>query len=162
MQRRKLRSPHRRPRPNANSTANQLTPNLMKFQRAAEKRSLSVSGWTRKAKSSIPSIVWSLRKMGQLVPKPAHLARQVCLPLIQMRGHRIPGDRSNNGVGSGGLDNSGAKNGESGDHHNQPGAAGANNLPLPRGSSCQAEHLRTETNGRLGTDTTFTTPQAEA
>jgi hypothetical protein len=38
----------------------------------------------------------------------------------------IPGERSsnNNGVGSGGLDNRGAKKGESGDRHNRPGAAG--------------------------------------
>src|SRR5262249_47669308 len=121
----------------------------MKLQRAGERRSPSVSGWTRKAKSSIPSIVWSLRKRGtpsmtketaQLVRKPAHLARQVRLSLTQMGGHRIPGERSNNGVGSGGLDNRGAKNGESGERHNQPGAAGANNPPLPRGASC---HVKT-------------------
>src|SRR6516225_8429099 len=114
----------------------------MKLQRAAERGSLSVSGWGRKAKSSIPSIVSSLRKRGmpsvtqktaQLVRTPAHLARQVPLSLIQMRGHRSPGECSNNGVGSGGLDNRGAENSESGDQHNQPGAAGGNNLPLPRG-----------------------------
>jgi hypothetical protein len=39
-------------------------------------------------------------------------------------GHGIPGERSNNGVGSGGQDNSSAKNGESREHHSRPGAAG--------------------------------------
>ena len=80
-------------------------------------------------------------RTAQLVRKRVHLARQVLLPLIQMRGHRIPGARSNNGVGSGGLDNSGAENGESGNQHNQPGATGANNLPLPRGASCHVKQL---------------------
>ena len=140
MPHRKPRSRRRRRRPKASSHANQLTPNLMKLQRAAERRSLSVSGWTRKARSSIPSIVWSLWKRGtqsvtekttQLVTKLIHIAGQVRLSQTQMRGHTIPGERSNNGVGRG-LDNNGAKNGESGDHHSQPGAAGANNLPLPR------------------------------
>src|SRR5215471_14605702 len=115
----------------------------MKLQRAAERRSPSVSAWTREAKSSIPSIVWSLRKRGmpsvsqktaQLVRTLAHLARQVRLLLTQMRGHRIPGEHGNNGVGSGGLDNSGAKNGENGDHRNRPGAAGAS-LTAPTPSS---------------------------
>src|SRR5262245_24480030 len=65
-------------------------------------------------------------RTAQLVRKRAHLARQVRLSLTQMRGHRIPERSNNNGVGSGGLDNRGAKNGESGDHRNQPGAAGVN------------------------------------
>jgi hypothetical protein len=73
-------------------------------------------------------------KTTRLVTKLIHIVGQVRLSQTQMRGHRIPGERSNNGVGSGGLDNNGAKNGESGDHHSQPGAAGANKLPLPRGS----------------------------
>ena len=76
---------------------------------------------------------WVTEKTAQLIRRPAHLAGQVSLPLTQMRGHRIPGECSNNGVGSGGPDNSGAKNGESGDHHSQPGAAGANNLPFAAG-----------------------------
>src|SRR5262245_44193797 len=78
----------------------------------------------------------AIEKTAQFVRKPTHLASQARLLLTEMCGQRIPGERSNNGVGSGGLDNSGAKNGESGDHHNQPGAAGANNPPLPRGASC--------------------------
>jgi hypothetical protein len=41
-----------------------------------------------------------------------------------MRGHSR-GERSNNGVGSGEQVNSGAKNGESDEHHNRAGAAGA-------------------------------------
>jgi len=76
-------------------------------------------------KRGMPS---ATKKTANLVRQPAHRAGQVRLSLTQMRGHRIPGERSNNGVGSGGLDNNGAKNGESGDHHSQPGAAGANNL----------------------------------
>src|SRR5215831_6091727 len=74
----------------------------------------------------MPSVT---ERTAQLVRKRAYLARQVRPSLTQMRGHRIPGERSNNGVGSGGLDNSGAENSESGDQHNQPGVAGANNLP---------------------------------
>ena len=54
--------------------------------------------------------------------KAANALRQPLTPA--MHGHGIPGKRSNNGVGSGGLDNSGAKNGESREHHSRPGAAG--------------------------------------
>ena len=79
----------------------------------------------------MPSVT---KKTAQLVRKPAHLAELVRLPLTQLHCHRLHGRRSNNGVGSGGQDNSGAKNGESGDHHSQPGATGANNPPLPRGA----------------------------
>src|SRR6516225_2227023 len=70
----------------------------------------------------MPSVT---ERTAQLLRKRAHLARQVRPSLTQMRGHRTPGERSNNGVGSGGLDNSGAKNDESGEHHNRAGAAGA-------------------------------------
>ena len=84
----------------------------------------------------MPSVT---ERTAQLVRKRAYLAGQVRPSLTQMRGHRIPGERSNNGVGSGGLDNSGAENGESGDQHNQPGAIGANNMPLPRGASCHVK-----------------------
>jgi hypothetical protein len=47
----------------------------------------------------------------QLVKQPAHLALLPLRPIIQ--GHGIPGERSNNGVGSRGLDNPGATTGES-------------------------------------------------
>jgi hypothetical protein len=58
----------------------------------------------------------SIEQVAQLLKQPAHPARQLLTP--------IPGERSNHGVGSGGLDNRGTKNGESGEHHNRPGAAG--------------------------------------
>jgi hypothetical protein len=130
--------PHLRPRrrrPKAIWRANHRPIlNSVKRKSGAEKHSPNASEWIGKAKSSIPSIVWSLRKREMLsvterTAQLAHLARQVRPSLTQMRGHRIPGERSNNGVGSGGLDNSGAENSESGDQHNQPGVAGANNLP---------------------------------
>ena len=66
------------------------------------------------------------KKKAQLVRKPAYLI--VHPSLIQMRGHRIPGERSNNRVGSGGLDHSGAKNGENGERNNQRGVAGDKKL----------------------------------
>ena len=101
-----------------------------------ERRSPSVCGWMRKARSSILSIAWSLRKRDRQCPiertaqpeeKSAHL--RMLLSLTPTRGHRIPGERSNNGVvGSGGLDNSGAKNGEKGERNSQRGVAGAKNL----------------------------------
>jgi len=72
----------------------------------------------------------AIKKTANVIRQPAHRATRVRLSLLLMRGHRIPGERSNNGVGNGGLDNNGAKNGESGDHHSQPGTAGANNLPF--------------------------------
>jgi len=56
------------------------------------------------------------------MPGAAHLTRPPLASII--RGHGILGERSNNGVGSGGLDNSQAENGESGERHNRPGAAG--------------------------------------
>jgi hypothetical protein len=55
----------------------------------------------------------AIEQVAQLLKQPAHLARPPLTPII--RGHAIPGERSNNGVGSGGLDNSGATTGESGD-----------------------------------------------
>ena len=66
----------------------------------------------------------SIEQVAQLLMQPAQPARPLLTPII--RGHVIPGERSsnNNGVGSGGLDNRGPKNGESGEHHNRPGAAG--------------------------------------
>jgi hypothetical protein len=66
----------------------------------------------------------TIEQAAQLQKQPGHLARLPLTPII--RGHGILGERSsnNNGVGSGGLDNRGAKNGESGDRHNRPGAAG--------------------------------------
>ena len=58
----------------------------------------------------------TIGKTAQLVKQPARLATGVHQPLTPaMRGHSNPGERSNNGVGSRGLDNSGAMNGESGD-----------------------------------------------
>ena len=42
-----------------------------------------------------------------------------------MRGHNTPGDRSNNGAGSRGLDNSGATTGESGSRAGRAGLIGA-------------------------------------
>src|SRR5215467_2885966 len=49
------------------------------------------------------------------MPGAAHLARSALNPII--RGHGILGEHSNNGVGSGGLDNSRAENGKSGERH---------------------------------------------
>jgi len=67
----------------------------------------------------------AIGKTARLVKQPTRLATRVRQPLTPaMHGHVIPGKRSNNGVGSGGLDNSGAKNGESREHHSRPGAAG--------------------------------------
>src|SRR5262249_16662527 len=132
---RKPRLPRRRPRPNASSRASQSILSPAKREAGAEKPSRNASEWIAKARSLIPGIVWSLtkrempsviQKTGQLARKPPHLGGQVCLLLTEMQGHRIPGERSNNGVGNGGPDNSGAKTGESGDHHNQAGAAGTN------------------------------------
>ena len=58
----------------------------------------------------------AIEQTAQLVKQPARLATGVRLPLTPiMRGHSNPGERSNNGVGSRGLDNNGAKSGESGD-----------------------------------------------
>src|SRR5262249_47127964 len=54
------------------------------------------------------------------MPGAAHLARPALHPII--RGHGILGERSNNGVGSGGLDNNRAENGKSGER--QTGAVG--------------------------------------
>jgi len=96
-----------------------------------ERRSPSVFAWMRKARSSILSIAWSLRKKDRQSPlertaqlgKSAHL--RIRLTLTPTRGPRIHGERSNNGVvGNGGLDNSGAKNGENGERNNQRGVAG--------------------------------------
>src|SRR5262245_29655578 len=137
MSRRRRHSPRRHQRPSASSRANQLPLNLMKLRRPVERRSLerrspSVCGWMRKARSSILSIAWSLRKRDRQRPiertaqsqeKSAHL--RMLLSPTQTRGHRTPGERSNNGVvGSGGLDNSDAKNREKGERNNQRGAAG--------------------------------------
>ena len=64
----------------------------------------------------------TIEQVAQLQKQPAHLAHLPLTPII--RGHAIPGERSNNnGVGSGGRDNRGAKNGASGERHNRPGAA---------------------------------------
>ena len=49
------------------------------------------------------------------MPGAAHLARPALNPII--RGHGILGECSNNGVGSGGLDNNRAENGKSGERH---------------------------------------------
>src|SRR5215510_14358880 len=86
----------------------------------------------RKARFLILSIGCSLRKRdrqspiertAQLEEKSAHLEMRLCL--TPTRGPRIHGERSNNGVvGNGGLDNSGAKNGENGERNNQRGVAG--------------------------------------
>src|SRR5262245_17370392 len=58
----------------------------------------------------------AIEKTARFVDKPAHLGTGVHLPLTPiMGGHGNPGQRSNNGVRSGDLDNSGAMNGESGD-----------------------------------------------
>src|SRR5262249_9450738 len=57
----------------------------------------------------------TIEKTARFVKQPARLATGVCQPLTPaMRGHNTPGDRSNNGAGSRGLDNSGAMTGESG------------------------------------------------
>src|SRR5215468_6757885 len=56
-----------------------------------------------------------IEKMARFAKQPARLATGVRQPPTPaMRGHSNPGERNNNGVGSRGLDNSGAKNGESG------------------------------------------------
>src|SRR5262245_18508638 len=109
-------------------------------RRSLERRSPSVCGWMRKARSSLLSIACSLRKRDRQSPiertaqpqeKSAHL--RMLLSLTPTRGHRIPGERSNNGVvGSGGLHTSGAKNREIGERNSQRGVAGANYLVLPR------------------------------
>ena len=49
------------------------------------------------------------------MPGAAHLARPALSPII--RGHGILGERSNSGVGSGGLDNNRRENGKSGERH---------------------------------------------
>jgi hypothetical protein len=67
----------------------------------------------------------AIGKTALLAKQPTRLATGVRQPLTPaMHGHGIPGERSNNGVGSGGQDNSSAKNGESREHHSRPGAAG--------------------------------------
>src|SRR6516225_8525781 len=53
--------------------------------------------------------------MPSAIGKTAHLVTGVRQPPTPaMRGHNTPGDSSNNGAGSRGLDNSGARSGESG------------------------------------------------
>jgi hypothetical protein len=60
--------------------------------------------------------------MPNAIGETGQLQKQPAAPII--RGHGIHGERSNNnGVGSWGLDNRGAKNG-SGEDHNRLGAAG--------------------------------------